>query len=273
MRGYSLEQPHRNCCAAQKQAGGRVQIVAGLDLLQKYDCTFRKMVNSKVRSSDRSIKELLRLNSDADWEFLTAAMDIIGDTAAAISHFQRFGLGGPTKYDDLGEKYLRLYGLLSAIYIQQQAILTIYKLMNVTNLKQTRAAFEALQIRQLRHKLSAHGTDYLNKSGTTEAYVPLRLDLGDRTVTAVQYASSLRQEKTDLGAAIDAHARLMIDTMDKICAKTIKSLFKGHSKKVEEFTEELSDLRIEKSGGMVIKGGAEGAPKLIVAFVKPSMSE
>jgi hypothetical protein len=265
---------NEKCCAAQEEAGGRVQMVAGLDLLQKYDCTFRKMVYSKVRSSDRSIKGLLRLKGDADWEFLTAAMDIIGDTAAAIFHFQRFGLGGPTKYDDLGEKYLRLYGLLSAIYIQQQSILTIYKLMNVTNLKQTRAAFEALQIRQLRHKLSAHGTDYLNKdAGIKEAYVPLRLDLGERTVTAVQYASSLRQEKTDLAAAIDAHTRLMIDTMDRICEKTIKTLFKGHSKKVEEFTEELSDLRIEKSGGMVIKGGAEGAPKLIVAFVKPSMSK
>ena len=50
-----------------------------------------------------SIKHLLKLNKDSDFDFLIAAMDIIGDASEAISHFQQFGLSGPTKYNDLGE--------------------------------------------------------------------------------------------------------------------------------------------------------------------------
>jgi hypothetical protein len=138
-------------------------MVSALDLLHKYASTFRTMINSKVWGSKSSIKHLLRLNKDSDWDFLTAAMDIIDDASAAIADVERFGLSGPTKYNELGERYLRLYGLLSATYIQQQSALTIHKLMNVSDYKATRAKFQALKIRALRHKLSSHGTDYFNE--------------------------------------------------------------------------------------------------------------
>jgi len=75
------------------------------------------MINSKVWGSKNSIKQLLKLNKDADWEFLTAAMDIVDDASEAIANVQQFGLSGPTKYDDVGEKHLRLYSLLSETYI------------------------------------------------------------------------------------------------------------------------------------------------------------
>src|ERR1019366_3339380 len=108
---------------------------------------------------------------------------------------------------------------LSAIYIQQQSILTIYRIMNVPNLKTTKESFEALQIRQLRHKISAHGTDYQTKEGTLEAYVPLRLNLGDNNVTIVRHASSVQHESVNVSEAIESHIKLMIDTMDRIMEK------------------------------------------------------
>src|ERR1700731_3985821 len=95
-----------------------------LPLLDKYANAFRELINATVQCSPKPLKELLRLNSSADWEFLCAAMDIIGDASTAIDNVQRFGLSGPTKHNDTGEKYLRLYGMLSAAYIQQEAILT-----------------------------------------------------------------------------------------------------------------------------------------------------
>jgi hypothetical protein len=85
----------------------------GIFLLEKYLSAFRDLINVKVFESDKSVKELLRLNTRADWEFLCAAMDIIADASAAILHVQMFGLSGPTKYDDMGERYLRLYGCLA----------------------------------------------------------------------------------------------------------------------------------------------------------------
>jgi hypothetical protein len=237
-----------------------------LDLLHKYASTFRGMINSKVWSSKHSIRRLLKLNKDSDWDFLTAAMDIIDDASAAIANVQRFGLSGPTKHDDLGEKYLRLYGLLSATYIQQQSVLTIFQIMNVPDVKKTRRAFDALQIRKLRHKLSSHGTDYLNEAGTKEAYVPLRFDLGDKDITAIRHATPIHHEKVNISEAIAAHINLMITVMDVIVEKSIKTLFTGQDKKQGELRKELSDLRVEKAGGFVFKG-PKGAPKIIVTFV------
>jgi hypothetical protein len=59
----------------------------------------------------------------------------------------------------------------------------------------------------------------------------------------------------------------LIDVMDSITEKSIKTLFKGHAKKQAQFTTELSDLRIEKSGGLLFK--VKGGPKMVVTFVGP----
>jgi len=58
----------------------------------------------------------------------------------------------------------------------------------------------------------------------------------------------------------------MIDVMDQVVEKAIKSLFKGHDLKQKEFNEELSDLHLEKAGGLVFKGPT-GALKIVVTFV------
>jgi len=49
-------------------------------------------------------------------------MDTIGDTTLAIDHFNKTGIG-----QDEGEKYLRLYGLLQAVYLQQDAIKFLFQ--------------------------------------------------------------------------------------------------------------------------------------------------
>lgn len=241
-------------------------MVPSLTLLQKYISIFREAINSKVRGSKKAIKELLKLNSESDWNFLCAAMDIIDDASTAIDNVQRFGLSGATKYNETGEKYLRLYGLLSATYIQQQSVLTIYRIMNVPDPGKAKKRFDSLEIRSLRHKLSAHSTDYLNNdTGNKEAYVPIRFDLGDTHIAYVNHTSSSYHARVNLTEAIEAHSKLMIDVLDTILEKAIKTIFKGHQKEQKEFAEKLSDLRIEKDGGLVFKG--KGAPKIIVTFV------
>jgi hypothetical protein len=44
-----------------------------------------------------------------------------------IENFLRFGIDGPTKYGDMGEKYIKLYGALNATYLQQQAAISLFK--------------------------------------------------------------------------------------------------------------------------------------------------
>lgn len=246
-------------------------MISAIDLLNKYDSALRKIIETKVSRGKGAIEQVLKLNSPVDFDFLIAAMDVLDDASAAVSHVQRFGLAGPTKYNDLGEMYLRLYGLLSAAYIQQQSIIALFRILNVPNLKKTKALLDALQVRELRHKLAAHSGDYLNKGGKKEAYVPLRFDLGSWMVTAVRHTHPMDHEKVDIREAIEVHLRLIIDSMDQIVEKAIGTLFKTDASRRAQFGERLRDLRIEKSGGLVFEGPS-GGPKIRITFVGPADS-
>lgn len=63
-------------------------------------------------------------------------MDIINDSLLGIESFCKYGVDGPTKYDDFGEKYIRLYGVLNATYIQQQSLLNLHRIANVPNIRE-----------------------------------------------------------------------------------------------------------------------------------------
>lgn len=162
------------------QAKGKKRpMQSSLAVLDSYADAFRELVNAKVWSKSKTIRELLFLNGERDWNFLCTSMDVVGDASTAIRHFLQFGLDGPTRYQDVGERYLRLYGVLSATYIQQEAALKLYKLMNVPNPKKIKAKLNVLEIRDLRHKLASHSTDFLTGEGQAVAtYVPIRIGLG-----------------------------------------------------------------------------------------------
>jgi len=55
----------------------------------------------------------------SDWFTLCSAMDLLDDTESAKDNYLMFGLSGPTKYNDIGEKYLRLYGLLNSFFYRK----------------------------------------------------------------------------------------------------------------------------------------------------------
>lgn len=81
-----------------------------LDVVESYGSVFRDLINAKVQPTKLAIRKVLKLSKDDDWSFLCSAMDIIGDACRAIDDFLRFGLDGPTKYDETGERYpIRAY--------------------------------------------------------------------------------------------------------------------------------------------------------------------
>jgi len=230
---------------------------SSLDVLDSYADAFRDLVNAKVWSKGKSIRELLCLNEERDWNFLCTSMDVVGDASTAIRNFLQFGLDGPTRYQDVGERYLRLYGVLSATYIQQQAALKLYKLMNVPNPRSVRAKLDALEIRDLRHKLASHSTDYLTGQGQAVAtYVPIRIGVGGFHCLYTNNETT-RHESVDLEKATEQHCRLIIAVLESVYEKAVRTLFKGHQKRLAEFNEKLTDLRTERDGGLVLRMGQD----------------
>jgi hypothetical protein len=238
-----------------------------INILQSYSSAYRDLVNDRNLSARIPIKDALRLNKDKDWSFICTSMDIVDDATLALDSFLKFGLDGPTKYDDIGEKYLRLYGILSATYIQQQAILTLYKLSNIQHPKEANEKIQNLKIREIRHKIASHPCDYINirQKDKLESFIPVRIYLSGYNIKYLNN-DTLELETVLLKDCLEEHIKLMIDLLDQIIEKSIRTVFRGKSNKIAEFDKRLEELRIERGGGSVIKI-ADGETTIVILGV------
>ena len=67
--------------------------------------------------NDRGLYDRHFAAQQDEWHRLCVSMDALGDTVVALREFEKAGLGAND-----GEKYLRLYGVLQAVVLQQDAI-------------------------------------------------------------------------------------------------------------------------------------------------------
>ena len=238
-----------------------------LSAVDSYSDAFRDLVNDRVGWKGEPANKL-RLNSGEEWSFVCVAMDILGDASLALHNFLDFGLDGPTKYDETGEKYLRLYGLLSAAYVQQQAALKLHKLMNCTLQKPFKSRADELQIRTLRHQLASHSLDCIDFTDRSiSAFVPVRIDLGGFNCTVTENRGD-RTFSYNLKNAISEHCEFMLDLLDAIYEKSYKTLFKANQLKLSEHLDKLEELRHAKAGNLIFKSTVTGTPNIVILPMK-----
>ena len=234
-------------------------------IVAKYISAFREFVNEAVNTSDTSVMKILRFNKEEDWNFVTIAMDVFEDALAALNNFILYGTSGPTKYNDIGERYLRLYGFLAAAYNQQEAVREIHKRMNVPDPKSLKAEIDLLEIRTLRHKLASHSTNYLGEDNSIGAFAPTRIKLEDYSIGTYSYSNE-EYLNFDLSKELDQHFICMISALDRVYEKSIKTVFHGDKKKLKDYEEKLNDLRFIKEGGMILTA-PDGVNKYKITFL------
>ncbi|MBU6249244.1 MAG: hypothetical protein KGN77_15990 [Xanthomonadaceae bacterium] len=240
-----------------------------LSAVESYSDAFRDLVNDRVGWKGEPARKL-RLNTDEDWSFVCVAMDILGDASLALHNFLEFGIDGPTKYDDTGEKYLRLYGLLSAAYIQQQAALKLHNLMNCTRQKEFKRRVDQLAIRALRHQLASHSLDCKDFSANSvSAFVPVRIDLGGFNCTVTENRGD-RSASYNLRNAVRDHCEFMLDLLDATYEKSYKTIFKNQAAKLEKHSSKLEELRHVKAGHLVFKSQHPDGPNIVIVPMKVS---
>jgi hypothetical protein len=241
-----------------------------LDVLIEYANAFRELVNARVWGKNEAPSKALRLNDPSDWNFICIAMDVIGDAALALENFLRFGLEGPSRYESVGEQYLRLYGLLSATYIQQEAVLKLYRLMNCPKPDAIKLQINGLAVRTLRHQIASHSVDYRRpEGGKNQAFVPVRIGLQTFSCDVTENRGDATHT-VKLDDAVVEHCKLLVSILDEIYAKSMRTIFKGRTKQIAEFTERLQELRLVRAGNLLIRGGTKDNPLSIrVVFVSP----
>lgn len=219
---------------------------------------FRDLINQRLAKGPKEeesfsdyARRSLKLNDRKDWNFICSGMDLICDTSLSLDHFLRFGMDGVSKYNDIGEKYLRLYGALNSTYIQQEAVFTICKICQLSEQSSFRDKLERLEIRDIRHKLGAHSIDYIDRQNEEVlSFIPIRFDMGGLRLGYINN-NDLSQRSVDLLSGINEHLDLMCDIVYECLEKIKKTLYKPNPDKIEEIDRGLEKLRIERVGGNV----------------------
>lgn len=100
-----------------------------------------------------------------EWNEICIAMDVLDDTCMALENYERCGLGS-----DNGEQYIRLYGFLQGIFLQQDSILRLYKAFTENQLDSSSDSAWAA-IRDLRNLTVGHPIKRTNSQGVRRCFI------------------------------------------------------------------------------------------------------
>jgi hypothetical protein len=103
-----------------------------------------------------------------DWNLLCVAMDTLDDTCLALEDYEAAGLG-----TESGGQYLRLYGMLQAVFLQQDCICNLHKLFRDTAWTPSIDS-RWQEIRDLRNLTIGHPVE-MKRQGTTRRCLFLEL--------------------------------------------------------------------------------------------------
>jgi hypothetical protein len=98
----------------------------------------------------RRLDPLLR--DKPGWNVLASAMDVVSDTESAITSYEL------CDYTDKGTLYLVLYGLLQAMYVQQDGLENLVRVLEGNEQYRIETEPEAEFIRRVRHNAVGHPT-------------------------------------------------------------------------------------------------------------------
>lgn len=110
------------------------------------------------------IKKKLKLENDCDLWKIRSCIDLIQDTEEAIFSFSEYGLipAYTPHVQKEKNKYIRLYGILNAVYLQSNAIIELYSTIPIMqkHKKTILGKFKELPISKIRNIVGAHTVCY-----------------------------------------------------------------------------------------------------------------
>ncbi len=220
--------------------------------------TFAENHDSKKEKFIERIKKLYGFESVFYWNILLNAIYVLQDTELAKKTFLSFGIEGPCKHKDAGERYLRLYGILNAMYLQKNALLNLIEIFKLKNKKSLIEKLDSMKIIKLRNKAASHSSNYLqNKSkDKITLYEIHQNNLKSDIVTLCCNQNDF--EDYDIIEDIKDFDKILLNTMLELNKKQIKKLFNNKGR----YYEKLQCIIDEYKGIFNVKAGKQVNIKL-----------
>ncbi|MBI5559709.1 MAG: hypothetical protein HY883_00330 [Deltaproteobacteria bacterium] len=126
-----------------------------------------------------------------EWNTLCVAMDTMGDSCLALEYYESSGVG-----KDDGEKYLKLYGMLQAIFLQQDSIRQIHRIL-VGNDLHLDSGSAWMKTRDLRNLTVGHPIEKKNKGGKVSRCFISRVSISSRGFDLIIWDKDERETRHD----------------------------------------------------------------------------
>lgn len=185
-----------------------------------------------------------------NWNVLMNSLYIFEDTELAKASFKRFMLQGPSRHEDVGERYLRLYGFLNLIYLQKNSVENLIEIFKVPNLKDIKKELNNLKLIDLRNKVASHPSNYISDRIETEnkffVYEISRYDLIADKILLLRDQEKF--EEYDLDILINEFNKIIENLLNLTLTKFIKKKFKNQG----EFYKKLLLIQAKIEGNIVM---------------------
>lgn len=197
------------------------------------------------------VKKYYGFEKKFGWNIMLNSYYVINDTELAKTSFKQFELQGPSRHIDVGERYLRLYGLLNAIYQQKIAIENLCEVFKIPNYKKLLETLNNCDIVVLRNKIASHPSNYSQTKEDSEhkfdVYEISRPDLQSNKITLLRNQKDF--EYFDLNESIKSFDNLLENILEAITEKIVKKIFKNQGKHFEN----LQNIKLIREGTIIGK--------------------
>lgn len=204
--------------------------------------------NSESFKSD--VKKIYGFEDEFHWNILLNAFYVIDDTELAKESYRKFDLQGPLRIKESGEFYLRLYGILNAIYLQCQAIINLVEIYKLPNKKEIQNHYKSLEIIKLRNKIGSHSSNYKSDSDSGiyrhDVYEIIRHDLTQNKIILLR--NQKNRELYQLSEAIEEFDKYTQTVLSKALHKLLKRSIKNKT----EYIKKLENVDFLKDGGILL---------------------
>lgn len=183
---------------------------------------------------DEPRRQQLLFRNLVGWHRLCSALDVIGDTDLALEAY-RTSVGGDTE----GDRYLAVYGVLQALFIQQDAVFGVAGSLSVPVLLENYPRLN--EIRTVRNASIGHPTKKTEKQGRTSYHFIVRISLSRNGFELLSIHSDDRYEAkfVSIPDLIADQSRLVDDILGAIIAH-LENEEESHKQRFR--TEKLADI-------------------------------
>lgn len=179
------------------------------------------------------VTKRLKFENESDWSTLCSLIDVLSDTELAKENFFKYDLTGPTKIQDYGEQYLRLYGITNAMYLQKSAIETFVELVKLPNKKSELDKLNNSEIIRFRNIVGAHTVNFLESDKKKNSFQFQRHFSKDGTIKTLDSKNTFKDY--DLKKLIREFNDIAEDIFIKALEKLVKTSLKNHTGNKKDF--------------------------------------